>query len=117
MYSPPPEKTSKDILERQLAEALWMDFTTDTSSEKSLKLGPHNEDWLEAELALAPQASRESQQPSLPHKGTFIGTTGTSDPNFEVDWEGEDDPENPRNWSVPYRGMVLAFLSWNTLVV
>ncbi|MCJ1331935.1 hypothetical protein MMC10_008627 [Thelotrema lepadinum] len=41
----------------------------------------------------------------------------TLDPNFEVDWEGDDDPDNPLNWSTWYKGLVIATLSWATLVV
>ena len=40
----------------------------------------------------------------------------TLDPNFEVDWEGDDDPDNPLNWSTWYKGLVIATLSWATLV-
>lgn len=66
---------------------------------------------------LTPQVSRKSQaqsQPSLARRTTSVGTT---DPNFEVDWEDEKDPANPRNWSLAYRCMCLVFLSWNTLVM
>lgn len=64
---------------------------------------------------LTPQVSRKSQsQPSLARRTTSVGT---SDPNFEVDWEDENDPANPRNWSLAYRCMCLVFLSWNTLVM
>ncbi|KAL1962487.1 hypothetical protein VTN77DRAFT_9608 [Rasamsonia byssochlamydoides] len=62
---------------------------------------------------LTPQVTRTSQ-PSLARRTTSIGTT---DPNFEVDWDDEKDPENPRNWSLAYRAMCVVFLSWNTLVI
>ncbi|KAI1939068.1 hypothetical protein LOZ58_003114 [Ophidiomyces ophidiicola] len=67
---------------------------------------------------LTPQISRISRisQPSLTRKITSIATAGTSDPNFEVNWE-EDDPENPLNWSLTYKGILIGFLSWNTWVV
>ncbi|KAJ9213580.1 hypothetical protein DTO166G4_4830 [Paecilomyces variotii] len=68
------------------------------------------------EKALTPQISRASQ-PSLRQKVTSVGTAGTTDPNFEVDWEDEDDPANPRNWSLAYRSMMVGFLSWNTFIV
>ena len=38
------------------------------------------------------------------------------DPSFEVGWEGPDDPDNPLNWSSWYKGLVIASLSWGTLV-
>ena len=66
---------------------------------------------------LTAHASRASGQMSLAERVTTIPTNVTSDPNFEVDWDGEDDPTNPKNWSFAYKAMALLFLSWNTLVV
>ncbi|KAB8271260.1 major facilitator superfamily domain-containing protein [Aspergillus minisclerotigenes] len=62
------------------------------------------------------QASRQSV-PSLARKTTTIGTNATSDPRYEVDFEDENDQMNPKNWSLRYKGMGIAFLSWNTLVI
>lgn len=55
--------------------------------------------------------------PSLARKTTTIGTNATSDPRYEVDFEDENDRMNPKNWSLRYKGMGIAFLSWNTLVM
>lgn len=38
------------------------------------------------------------------------------DPQFEVIWE-DGDPENPRNWSVWYRGFIVAAMSFSTTIV
>ncbi|KAH8697090.1 putative MFS multidrug transporter [Talaromyces proteolyticus] len=65
---------------------------------------------------LTPQISRLSHN-SLARKTTSIGTTGTNDPGFEVDWKDENDPENPWNWPLSYTAMCITFLSWNTLVI
>ncbi|GFG24519.1 uncharacterized transporter mfs2 [Aspergillus udagawae] len=73
-------------------------------------------DQLEALRTVNTRASRLSE-PSLTRKVTSIGTTGTTDPNFEVDYEGDDDQANPKNWSFRYKAMAVAFLSFNTLVV
>lgn len=73
-------------------------------------------DQLEALRTLNTRASRLSE-PSLARKVTSIGTTGTTDPNFEVDYEGDDDQANPKNWSFRYKAMAVAFLSFNTLIV
>lgn len=60
----------------------------------------------------------QNSQPSIVRQVTTNGTTGTArDPRFEVDWESETDPSNPKNWSLLYKGMMLFFLSWNTLLV
>src|SRR5689334_23331934 len=58
---------------------------------------------------LTPQISRLSHN-SLSHKTISIGTTGSNDPGFEVDWKDENDPENPWNWPLPYTAMCIAFL-------
>lgn len=66
--------------------------------------------------ALTAHASRTSHM-SLSERVTTIPTNATSDPNFEVDWDSEDDPVNPKNWSMGYTAMAILFLSWNTLIV
>ena len=38
----------------------------------------------------------------------------TRDEDFEVDWEGDDDTENPYNWPVWYKSIVIAAISWGT---
>lgn len=48
--------------------------------------------------------------------GTSFGTTGSRLPNFEVDFT-PDDPDDPRNWPLWYRGMVIGFVSFSTWVV
>ncbi|KAJ5575420.1 hypothetical protein N7450_009319 [Penicillium hetheringtonii] len=58
-----------------------------------------------------------SDHMSLSQRVTTIPTNMTADPNYEVDWDGEDDPENPKNWTISYKAMGLLFLSWNTLII
>lgn len=66
---------------------------------------------------LTARPSRASDHMSLSQRVTTIPTNMTADPNYEVDWDGEDDPTNPKNWSLRYKAMGLLFLSWNTLIV
>lgn len=48
--------------------------------------------------------------------GATLGSVATAnDPNFEVDWT-EDDPENPRNWSMAYKSLVVFAMSYATTV-
>jgi hypothetical protein len=81
------------------------------TSEKSLNIVVHD-----PEKLLTPRFL-DTSQPPWPSKTTSVGTTCASDPNFEVDWDDENDPENPRNWSLRYKAMSIGFLSWNTFVV
>jgi len=67
-----------------------------------------------AELPLTPQVSRVSRPPA-----TRIATNAsawTTDPAFEVDWE-DGDPDNPRNWPLWYKSIVLFAISYGTLIV
>ncbi|KAL2824619.1 major facilitator superfamily domain-containing protein [Aspergillus cavernicola] len=84
-------------------------MTGSTSSEDSFNQ-------IEALRRSVTSRSRMSE-PSLTRKVTSIGTTGTADPSYEVDFENEDDPANPKNWTLKYKGMSIAMLSWNTLVI
>ncbi|KAJ5582127.1 hypothetical protein N7535_000747 [Penicillium sp. DV-2018c] len=54
---------------------------------------------------------------SLSERITTIATNATTDPDYEVDWDGEDDPANPMNWKFGYKAMCVVFLSWETLIV
>ena len=64
------------------------------------------------EAMLTPQLSREVSH-VLARKTTSIKT---SDPRFEIDWDGADDPANPLNWKTWYKGLVIFTLSWSTLM-
>lgn len=66
---------------------------------------------------LTVRPSRASDHMSLSQRVTTIPTNATADPQYEVDWDGPDDPTNPKNWTIRYKAMGLLFLSWNTLVV
>lgn len=66
---------------------------------------------------LTARTSRASDHMSLSQRVTTIPTHATADPDYEVDWDGADDPSNPKNWTLRYKAMGLMFLSWNTLIV
>ncbi|KAL4811520.1 major facilitator superfamily domain-containing protein [Aspergillus unguis] len=84
-------------------------MTGSTSSED-------DNDQIAALSRIATNRSRMSE-PELARRLTSIGTTGTTDPNYEVDFEDEYDTANPKNWSIKYKGMAIAMLSWNTLII
>ena len=35
-------------------------------------------------------------------------------PDYEVDWDNDKDPQNPLNWPVWYKALVIAAISWGT---
>jgi hypothetical protein len=43
-------------------------------------------------------------------------TNMTTDPEFEVDYE-EDGSDDPRQWSIAYKGLTIASVSFSTLIV
>lgn len=69
------------------------------------------------EKALPLRLSRVFEEPSLSPQASIIGTDGIHLPDFEVDWDGDDDPMNPLNWPFWYKGLTVAFMSWSTWVV
>lgn len=69
------------------------------------------------EKALPSRLSRVFEEPSLSRKASAAGTNGIHEPDFEVDWDGEQDPTNPLNWPFWYKGLTIAFMSWCTWVV
>ncbi|OJD21926.1 hypothetical protein ACJ73_06731 [Blastomyces percursus] len=85
--------------------------SADSASDKGLEITAEDHDDI-----ITPQITKHSMPP-LSRKVTSVGTTGTTDPNFEVDWEDENDPANPRNWPLRIKGMSTAFLSWSTFTV
>ena len=68
------------------------------------------------EKGFTQQVSVVSPRPALPRRATSIGSTTISDPAFEIDWEDDDDPQNPRNWPTWYKGLAIGFISWGTWV-
>ena len=87
--------------------------TADSIAE-TVSVHDHSDD---PEKALTPQRSRVTSRPPLSRIATSIGTTGTTDPVFEIDWEDGHDTENPRNWPLWYKGVTIGFISWSTWVV
>jgi len=71
------------------------------------------------ELALSSpdqRAVEEMSRPYLTRTATSIGTTGSRLPDFEVDFE-PNDPDNPRNWPLWYRGLTIGLVSYATWTV
>ncbi|RAH63843.1 MFS transporter [Aspergillus aculeatinus CBS 121060] len=113
MASPqtPPQDVHKSIRpsEEETTTRYAHSIAETTSSDETV-------DQIEALANINTRTSRISI-PSLARKVTSIGTTGTTDPNYEVDWEDEFDRTNPKNWSLGYKAMGMFFLSYNTLII
>jgi hypothetical protein len=72
---------------------------------------------LERALSSSDQrAIEEMSRPYFTGTVTSIGTTGSRLPDFEVDF-GPNDPDNPRNWPLWYRGLTIGTVSYATWTV
>ncbi|CAG8898269.1 unnamed protein product [Penicillium egyptiacum] len=91
-------------------------MSQDTDSIESISTVDTRTDRDALGKTLTARASRTSHM-SLSERVTTIATNATADPDYEVDWDGDDDPENPKNWNFKYKSMGIVFLSWNTLIV
>lgn len=81
-----------------------------------------NSDPLEP-LERALTADQETEAERLEHPaltytrtGASLATTGSRLPEFEVDFT-DNDPEDPKNWPLWYRGMVIGVVSYSTWCV
>lgn len=100
-------KESTPQSEHAVPESPSSGSTADTASIKEQH---------EPERVITQVISIASRGPALSRRRTSVGTTGTMDPDFEVDWDDDDDPENPRNWPMWYKGVTIGFISWSTWV-
>jgi hypothetical protein len=91
-------------------------MSRDTDSIESISTVDTQTDRDALGKTLTARASRTSHM-SMSERVTTIATNATADPDYEVDWDGDNDPENPKNWSLKYKAMCILFLSWNTLIV
>ncbi|KAI0179769.1 polyamine transporter 3 [Hypoxylon sp. FL1284] len=67
------------------------------------------------ELALSPGAEAFEEM-SRVRTGTSIGSAASRPPDYEIAFE-DDDPDNPRNWPLSYRGWVVFSISYTTWVI
>lgn len=112
---PAAEKTYSHVSARHLHD-VSDDSPTPSSTNSPITL--HHEKPTADRLTLTRSVSRTSR-PSISRelsRFTTHGTTYTSDPSFEVDFEA-DSTEDPRNWPSWYKGLVVFSISFSTLVV
>ena len=66
---------------------------------------------------IVPEPSLSVIEPTFSRNAASTKTTDTNHPDFEVDWDDENDPMNPRNWPIWYKGCTIGFISWSTWCV
>ena len=99
-------------------ESVHSSFPSDKSIEPAPSIHDHIAENKDSEKDAAPVlAPTLSLQPTTSRNATSIGTTGTNNPDFEVDWDDDNDQLNPKNWPVWYKGLTIGFVSWSTWCV
>ena len=104
------------------------DSSADVNSLESASAHSHDhnsiKDHFEELEALTPRPSAFSKRRTevsnhpndnpLSKQATSIQTTEIFHPGFEVDWDGDDDQLNPRNWPLWYRSLIIGAVSYST---
>lgn len=118
---PAAERTYSHVSARRAVEEPEPDSpASSTSSSPPSSIAQHEvfvADQTPALLTL--QTTRATARPALSRelsRYTTHGTTYTSDPSFEVDFE-VGSPEDPRNWPAWYKGIVVFAIAFSTLGV
>lgn len=114
---PAAEKTYSHVSARHLSEVSESPLSSTASSPTSSTHEPFSVDLITQPLT--PAATKATIRPAISReisRLTTHGTTFTSDPSFEVDFE-PGSTEDPRDWPTWYKALVVFALSFSTLVV
>ncbi|RDL32570.1 putative benomyl resistance protein [Venustampulla echinocandica] len=93
--------------------------TTSTDDKSDTDPDPDPLSPLERALTADCRTPAEQLGPSnlnLTRTATSFATTGSRIPSFEVEF-GDNDPDNPRNWPLWYRGLTIFVVSFSTWTV
>lgn len=91
------------------------------SSHSSSSDSAHSDPLSPLEHALTPDLFTDAehlarQEITYTRTGASFATTGSRPPSFEVDF-GANDPDDPRNWPLWYRGTIIGCVSFATWVI
>ncbi|KAF6218671.1 hypothetical protein HO133_006022 [Letharia lupina] len=78
------------------------------STERPVSVHDHEDQEKVVALGSLPLSPR----PSFSNKAASIATNGTNNPDYEVDWDDEIDPKNPRNWYLGWR-----WTNWIVMII
>ena len=84
------------------------------SIERPVSVHDHALDHEDPEKIVAPEVLPLPLRPIFSSKAASIATNATNDPDYEVDWDDENDPDNPRNWPIWYKAFTIFSISWST---
>ena len=105
------------IEDKDSINSLPSSLPSSDSIERAVSVHDHALDYEDPEKSGAPEVLPLPLRPIFSSKAASIATNATNDPDYEVDWDGEDDPNNPRNWSIWYKAFIVFSISWSTWVI
>jgi hypothetical protein len=118
--SPASTMSASLALDKELEKELHTEGSPRSHRQDSIEsmasLNPDPLEPLERAMSSPNQRHLEMSQPYRARTTTSIGTTGSRLPDFEVDFE-PNDPDNPRNWPLWYRGLTIGVVSYATWTV
>ena len=100
--------------EKDSIESIRSSSSSSYSLERPVSLHDHAASHEDSRKDEAPDVLPMTLRPVFSNKAASIGTNGTNNPDFEVDWDDEKDPMNPRNWPMWYKGFTIFSISWST---
>lgn len=100
--------------EKNSLESSHSNFTSDDSIQRPVSVHDHALDHEYPAKIVPPQVVPLPLGPIFSNNAASIASNETNDPGYEVDWDDENDPQNPRNWPIWYKGFTIFAVSWST---
>jgi hypothetical protein len=102
-------------------EKVYSSSSPTHSSHSSSSDSTHSNPLSPLEPALTPDLFTDAellshQEITYTRTGASIATNGSRPPSFEIDF-ATDDPDDPRNWPLWYRSIIIACVSYGTWTV
>ena len=101
--------------EKDSIKSLHSSVPSSVSLERPISVHDHAVNNEDLEKIVTPDVLPRSLRPVVSNIAASIATNATNDPDYEVDWDGENDPMNPRNWSIWYKAFTIFCISWSTV--
>ena len=84
------------------------------SIERPVPVRDHAFEHEDTEKTVAPEVFPLSLRPAFSNNAASIATNETNNPDYEVDWVDDKDANDPKNWSIWYKGFTIFSVSWST---
>ena len=99
--------------EKDSVKSVRSSFPSSDSIERPVSVHDRALDHDDPDEIVAPETLPVTLRPIFSNAAS-IATHGTTNPDYEVDWDDENDPMNPKNWSLWYKGFMIFSISWSS---